>query len=144
MAINEDNKNKKSRYYIKENVSLTEYKLYAHVYDMTIVNIPRPMKYDPEIKILTTINIGKMNIADYYGELAENISDELFVKIRTVIQILYDHNIVFPDITGYNFIECGKKIWIVDFGHAYFDINPNHTFVEKFIAGHNGWNPEFK
>ena len=39
-------------YYIKENVSLKEYKLYKYVCDMNIVNIPRFYSYDKEKKIM--------------------------------------------------------------------------------------------
>jgi len=51
---------------------------------------------------------------------------------------------LYIDITGYNFIENDNKLWIIDFGHATYNYpRKMDEFVEKFLAGHNGWNPEF-
>jgi tRNA A-37 threonylcarbamoyl transferase component Bud32 len=132
-------------YYTKENVSLSEYRIHKYVYNLGIVNIPKIKTYDKKTKQMKMLRVGKMNVSDYYGELAEHIDDELFAKIRNIIQTLYDHNILYIDITGYNFIENNKKLWIIDFEHASYNY-PRKTdkFVEKFLAGHNGWNPEFK
>ena len=131
-------------YYTKENVSLTEYKIHKYVYNLHIVNIPKIKSYNKETKQLKMVRVGTMSISDYYGESAENIDDDLFTKIRNMIQTLYDHDILYVDITGYNFIENDKKLWIIDFEHATYNY-PRKTdeFVEKFLGGHNGWNPEF-
>ena len=90
------------------------------------------------------VRVGTMNVSDYYGESATHISDKLFDKIRNVVQTLYNHDILYIDITGYNFIENVNKLWIIDFEHATYN-HPRKTdpFVEKFLGGHNGWNPEF-
>ena len=95
-------------YYTKENVSLKEYKIHAYVYDLGIVNIPKIISYDKKTKQMKMVRVGTMNVSDFYGADAKDISEELFDKIRTVIQTLYDHNILYIDITGYNFIECGN------------------------------------
>jgi tRNA A-37 threonylcarbamoyl transferase component Bud32 len=131
-------------YYTKENVSLTEYKIHKYVYNLHIVNIPKIKSYNKETKQMKMVKVGTMNISDYYGESAENIGDDLFTKIRNMIQKLYDHDILYVDITGYNFIENDNKLWIIDFEHATYNY-PMKTdeFVEKFLKGHNGWNPEF-
>lgn len=131
-------------YYTKENVSLTEYKIHKYVYNLHIVNIPKIKSYNKETRQLKMVRVGAMSISDYYGESAENIDDDLFTKIRNMIQTLYDHDILYVDITGYNFIENDKKLWIIDFEHATYNY-PRKTdeFVEKFLEGHNGWNPEF-
>ena len=48
------------------------------------------------------------------------------------------------------FIEYENKLWIIDFEHATFcDYSRNKSiecggFIEKFMNGHNGWNPEFR
>jgi tRNA A-37 threonylcarbamoyl transferase component Bud32 len=132
-------------YYTKENVSLNEYKIHKYVYNLGIVNIPKIKSYDKKTKQMKMVRVGTMSVSDYYGELAEHIDDELFAKIRNIIRTLYEHDILYIDITGYNFIENDKKIWIIDFEHATYN-HPRKTdkFVEKFLAGHNGWNPEFK
>ena len=93
---------------------------------------------------MTLANINNMNISDWYGDSEKNIAPELFDKIRQIIKTLYDNNIIYPDITGYNFIECDNKLWILDFEHSYFKVNKKTQFVEKFIKGLNKWNPEFK
>ena len=131
-------------YYTKENVSLCEYKIHKYVYNLHIVNIPKIKSYNKQTKQMKMVRVGTMSVSDYYGETAEHISDELFARIRNIIQTLYDHDILYIDITGYNFIENDKKLWIIDFEHATYN-HPRKTdeFVEKFLEGHNGWNPEF-
>ena len=131
-------------YYTKENVSLCEYKIHKYVYNLDIVNVPKIKSYNKKTKKLKMVRVGTMSVSDYYGETAEHISDELFAKIRNIIQTLYDNDILYIDITGYNFIENDNKLWIIDFEHATYN-HPRKTdqFVEKFLEGHNGWNPEF-
>lgn len=131
-------------YYTKENVSLCEYKMHKLVYNLHIVNIPKIISYNKKTKQMKMVRVGTMNLSDYYGASAENIDNELFDKIRAIIKTLYDHDILYVDITGYNFIENSNKVWIIDFEHATYNY-PRKTddFVEKFLDGHNGWNPEF-
>ena len=131
-------------YYTKENVSLCEYKIHKYVYNLNIVNIPKIKSYNKKTKQMKMVRVGTMSVSDYYGDSAEHIDDDLFARIRNIIQTLYDHNILYIDITGYNFIETDKKLWIIDFEHATYN-HPRKTdeFVEKFLEGHNGWNPEF-
>ena len=128
-------------YYIKENVSLQEYEMQTYVYNSGIVNVPKIIDYDIETKQMKMVRVGVMNISDFYGEKSEDISVDLFERIRNIIMTLYENN-----ITGYNFIESDDKIWIIDFEHA-SHIFPTqitkNTFVEKFLNGFNGWNPEF-
>ena len=130
-------------YYIKENVSLKEYKMHVFVYGLGIVNTPKVVDYNKNTKQMKMIRVGKMNVSDFYGAEAQDISEELFAKIRSVIQTLYDHNILYIDITGYNFIETDNKLWIIDFEHATFNGKRKNKFVEKFLKGANEWNPEF-
>ena len=130
-------------YYTKENVSLKEYKIHAYVYDLHIVNIPKIIHYDKKTKQMKMVKVGTMNVSDFHGEKATDISKELFAQIRSVIQTLYDHNILYIDITGYNFIECENKLWIIDFEHAKYNAKRKNKFVEKFLEGANEWNPEF-
>lgn len=133
----------KNNYFIKENVSLKEYKTHNYVYNLGIVNMPKIIHYDKKTKQMTMEKINAMNISDFYGEEAKNISEELFHRIRTIIKTLYDNNILYIDITGYNFIEYDDKIWIIDFEHAKYNTKKNNKFVEKFLAGANEWNSEF-
>ena len=131
-------------YYTKENVSLCEYKIHKYVYNLHIVNAPKIKSYNKKTKQLKMVRVGTMSVSDYYGETAEHVGDELFARIRNIIQTLYDHDILYIDITGYNFIENDNKLWIIDFEHAtYNHPRKGDEFVEKFLEGHNGWNPEF-
>jgi tRNA A-37 threonylcarbamoyl transferase component Bud32 len=130
-------------YYTKENVSLKEYKIHAYVYDLGIVNIPKIISYDKNTKQMKMVRVGIMNVSDFYGANAIDISEELFAKVREVIQTLYDNNILYIDITGYNFIESENKLWIIDFEHAKFNAKQKNKFVERFLEGANEWNPEF-
>jgi tRNA A-37 threonylcarbamoyl transferase component Bud32 len=89
--------------------------------------------------------IDNMNLSDMYGEEDHMIDEYYFDEIRTIIKTLAENNIEYPDITGYNFIEYDKKIWIIDFEHAsIFKKNIKSSFVNKFIKGSNRWNPDFK
>jgi hypothetical protein len=85
-----------------------------------------------------------MNISDFYGENASDISEDLFDKIREIIKKLANHYIEYPDITGYNFIEYNNKLWIIDFEHSKIIKNDLDSFVQKFINGSNEWNPNFR
>jgi tRNA A-37 threonylcarbamoyl transferase component Bud32 len=135
-------------YYIKHNVSSKEYEMHKHVYLLGIVKTPEILAYDRDTKVMLMKKVNYMNVSDYYGENSDDIRPELFNKIRTIIKTLYDNNIVYPDITGYNFIEYNDEVWIIDFEHSNFKplISDADTddFVIKFINGTNKWNPRFK
>ena len=57
------------------------------------------------------------------------------------------HNIEYPDLTGYNFIEdTDGKVWIIDFGHSQM-MNTKHIDninIQNICNGYKKWNPEFK
>ena len=129
--------------YTKENVSPKEYKIHKYVYDLGIVNVPQIISYDKKTKQMKMVRIDAMNVSDFYGAEAENISEELFDTIRLVIQQLYDNNVLYIDITGYNFIEHDNKLWIIDFGDAMYNSKRKNKFLEKFLKGANEWNPAF-
>jgi tRNA A-37 threonylcarbamoyl transferase component Bud32 len=131
-------------YYIKHSVTLKEYEMHKHIQSLGIVNTPKILAYDRDTRIMLMERINYMNISDYYGENDTDITPELFARIREIIKTLYDNNVVYPDITGYNFIEYNKKIWIIDFEHAKFKPLVQDDFVVKFINGENKWNPRFK
>ena len=131
-------------YYIKQHVSLKEYEMHKHVHALGIVNTPKILAYDRETQFMLMEKVPHMNVSDYYGEKEIHITPALFKKIRSVIKTLYDNNVVYPDITGYNFIEYDNRIWIIDFEHANFKALLKDDFVVKFINGADKWNPRFK
>ena len=140
------NTNADQLYFIKRGVSLKEYEMHKHVSELGIVNTPKIIAYNRETNTMVMERINYMCVSDLYGETINNISDELFSKIREIIKTLWDNNIVYSDITGYNFIEYNNKIWIIDFEHSNFKPLVKDTFVERFISDskYKKWNPRFK
>ena len=135
--------------YIKKNVEIHEYIMHKYIYELNILNVPKIISYDYHNKILTMKKIDNISISDYYGEEIIQVPIITINKIRNIIKKLLDNNIVYPDITGYNFIEYSDKLWIIDFEHANFIDkinlkNNNYEFIINFINGLNSWNPEFK
>jgi tRNA A-37 threonylcarbamoyl transferase component Bud32 len=131
-------------YYIKHQVSLKEYEMHKHVHSLGIVNVPKILAYDRDTRIMLMERVNYMNVSDYYGEKDTDTSPELFGRIRKIIKTLYDNNVVYPDITGYNFIEYDENIWIIDFEHSNFKSLLRDDFVVEFINGATKWNPRFK
>jgi tRNA A-37 threonylcarbamoyl transferase component Bud32 len=89
-----------------------------------------------------------MSISDQFGTDISKIPKKIMNEIRETIKKIYDENIIYIDITGYNFIFYKKKIWIIDFEHCNtsdkFSIDDdNKLFVEDFINGLNKWNENF-
>ena len=150
--------------FIKENVSLREYKIYKYLDNMNFPFIPKLYRYDKISKQLTTQRIIGLSVADYYGEGAELVPTEIMTQIREIIVKLYNIGIIYPDITGYNFIIDKKsKVWIVDFEHCFYlntfkntndifddddddipDKSEHIQFVTRFaFYNENNWNTYF-
>lgn len=134
--------------FIKKNVERHEYLIQKMIYNMKIVNVPNIYHYDKKQKLMYMQKIGNMCLADQYGESFDLVPTDILEKIRNIIEHLYQNNIIYPDITGYNFIEYNKKIWIVDFQHAQHSIKRKNedddvVFVEKFIDGAKKWNNNY-
>ena len=138
--------------FVKQNVSFKEFMMHDFIYNLStvltdgILNVPKIINYDIDKQILTMEKINHMCVSDFYGENEKEIHEDLFNTIRSIIRVLYDNHIVYPDITGYNFIESDGKVWIIDFEHSDFKTHKKDTFVERFIKDetYNRWNPWFK
>ena len=134
-------------YFTKLNVDLHEYNMHNYIVHLNILNVPKIINYDSKTKIIQMEKISGMSVADFYGESFESVPNSIISQIRKIIQILKLNNIIYPDITGYNFIlDSDNNIWIIDFEHAKFGFvqSQSDNFVDSFIEGTNGWNPEFK
>ena len=120
--------------------------MHKYIQSLEIVNIPKIISYDLHNKIMIMEKIPNDCISNIYGENDEDIDAEIYNKIRKVIKRLYENDIEYPDITGYNFIEYKDKIWIIDFGDAKLIKEESELppFVLDFMNGLNEWNPEFK
>ena len=136
--------------YVKNNVSFKEFMMHDYIYNLSlssngILNVPQINDYDIDTQVMTMENVPHMCVSDFYGEDSENISPELFKEIRKVIRFLYDNHIIYPDVTGYNFIEYDNKLWIIDFEHSDFKTHQKNIYVEEFVEDdtYNKWNPWF-
>ena len=89
----------------------------SHIQSLEIVNLPKIIGYDLHNKTLTMERIPSDCISNIYGENDEDVDGEIYNKIRKIIKRLYENDIEYPDITGYNFIEYQNKLWIIDFEH---------------------------
>ena len=131
-------------YYVKENVKRNEFLLLKKAEDCGIP-VPVIVSYDEAEERLVMIKIPQMNIADFYGDNFTDVPTWITDEIRSIVLNLYLHNIEYPDITGYNFIEYANKVWVIDFGDAKeICSNGRDPFVTDFINGKDSWNPRFK
>ena len=112
--------------HIKQCVSFKEYYIHTELYKLSknysCLNVPKVISYNQDTETMTTICVGTSNVSDFYGEDDDKVPDRIFEAVRVIIQLLYDSGVVYPDITGYNFIESknkgNTKLWIFDFEHA--------------------------
>ncbi len=133
-----------SNMFVKQNVSFHEYNMHNYIYNLKILNVPKIINYDKHLKQMAMEKIPSMSISDYWGEQYEDIPDKVSDEVRQIIKTLQNHNITYPDITGYNFIHHNNKVWIIDFEHCYFDFEKSDGFVNEFVKGLKSWNPYFK
>ena len=135
----------KNTIYTKSNVEFHEYNMHNYIHNLDIVSVPKIINYNRQTKTMQMEQIPGMSVSDFYGEDFSAVPDNVTAQIRNIIQDLKSNNIIYPDLTGYNFIELNNTVWIIDFEHAYFGFNPaqSDTFVEEFLNGMESWNPEF-
>lgn len=97
--------------------------------------------------IIVMENLNSSCLADIYGDDPADIPIEIWEQIHEIIKTLYEKaNIEYIDITPYNFIEKENKVYIIDFGHAYYKNQHTKTnwFLQDFLDGLNEWNPDFR
>lgn len=94
---------------------------------------------------ITMEKIGTMCLADMYGDKAKDLPTHICSQIHHIIKTLYDEEgIEYIDITPYNFIEHNDKIYIIDFGDAYYKgTKPRNWFHKEFLEDPTAWNPDF-
>ena len=134
-------------YYIKRDVDDREYFMQQYVYQLNIVNVPQIIYYDEKNKIMIMKKVEGMNLSDQYGDNANDIPNEIFEQVVKIVRNLVLHNIEYPDLTGYNFIEdTNGKVWIIDFGHSkMMSSNQIHNIhIQNICNGDKKWNPDFK
>lgn len=139
-----------SETFTKYDVTLGEYNMHNYVlHRLTRPDyflVPSIISYDSGSQTMTMERISGMSVADFYGEDIICVPEHVLEKCRNIISKLWDYDIVYPDITGYNFIQDNNGlIWLIDFEHAYFFFDGDgDPFVRAFIGGLNSWNPDFR
>ena len=98
---------------------------------------------------ITMEKINGKTLFEKYSDDPSDIPKWVWDEIRHILTILYeDEGIEYIDITPYNFmIDNNNKIWIIDFGHAFYtDSNKRiNWFLSEFIYDQvNEFNPDFK
>jgi tRNA A-37 threonylcarbamoyl transferase component Bud32 len=90
-------------------------------------------------------HLDELCLADMYGESIKDIPEIILKKIYDIlVQIYLECDIAYLDVTPYNFIEKGNKIWIIDFGDARKAPDKDWWLQETFENGAiTQWNPEF-
>lgn len=92
--------------------------------------------------------IKAQTLFERFGDETTDIPDWVWFEMRRIVTLLYtEEGIEYIDITPYNFmIDVNDKIWIIDFGHAYYtDVSrPINWFLTEFIYEEvKNFNPDF-
>lgn len=104
---------------------------------------PKIHRIDGNVVQMDTV--GGLCLADQYSDDPKKIPKRVWQEIHRILSILFEREgIEYIDITSYNFIEDTEgKIWIIDFGHAYYTKGEVNWFLKEFLDGEFGWNPDF-
>lgn len=142
-------------------VSVRESKMYQYLNTLDLPFIPKFYGYDKKSCILSTRRIHGHCLADKYGDCYDDLPEHVKLKTKEIIIELYKYGVVYPNVTGYNFIEdVNKKIWLVNFKYSFgvnnykqgfeddesdiVDYKEHVLFVKKFCFEHEtSWNPYF-
>lgn len=141
--------------FVKNAVLPHENDMHTRIHDLFIdsnINVPKPIAYSANKKALTMELIKGMSLSDWYGEKFEDVEREnpdAVAEVRRIVRTLHQAGIVYPDITGYNFMieEASGNMWIIDFEHAAVVGAVDDTFVRQFMraeGGVNSWNSDFE
>lgn len=111
---------------------------------------PKIQKIDGDVVQMDTVE--GMCLADLYTDDPSKISNGIWFQIESILTTLFEmEGIEYVDITSYNFMEDNSgKVWIVDFGHAYYTRGEKgeeaeNWFLRSVLNGESGkaWNPDF-
>ena len=99
---------------------------------------------EDDLSILAMERIDGKTIYELYGDDATHVPKMLWKQIYRIVETLYNQGISYIDITSYNFLVKDSKVYIIDFGHAYWneEKGPN-WFLKEFLDGEVSWNPDF-
>ncbi len=105
-----------------------------------------------EKAILEMEDLKAPNLYEVFGEDPLDVPGQVWEQIWTILNTLFvEEGIEYVDITPYNFLIRHGKVWIIDFGHAYYckkgAKEPANWFLREFLIGKGGiqkWNPDFR
>ena len=135
-------------YFIKHNVEHHEFLMHHYVYYLHILNVPKIYEYDSIQKILVMESINGKNLSHNWGEKATDVPHELFQKVIEIVRTLMKHQILYPDLTGYNFVQDSEtygKVWLIDFEHSSLMKSKkiDNIHILNIYNGNQVWNPDF-
>ena len=136
-------------YFVKENVDKHEVFMHKYIYGLKIegIHVPKPVMYNKSTRQFVMAKIDGMSVSDMYGDNIEDVPDNLYKQIREIMMNLVDHNIQYPDFTGYNFVldnNVPDKIWLIDFEHTVPGDCTDNEFIMGIYWGAKSWNDEYK
>jgi tRNA A-37 threonylcarbamoyl transferase component Bud32 len=110
-------------------------------------NILEYTKYPDRYEIVMEL-IDAPCLAAEYSDDPKKIPQRIWEEIYTILVTLYEREgIEYIDFTGYNFIEKGGKVYIIDFGDARYAATDKgeacNWFLADFLQGEYTWNPDF-
>lgn len=139
----------------KSGVSSKEYRMHALAYNLCthpmyrkLIKIPRPYEYTELSQTMRTQRIYGKTIKEIYGEKWSDVPPKIQTQIKHTIIILWDNDIIYPNICPDSFVLYNDQIWITNFAHSFIfqkTHSANTTFyIKSFIANKiNDWNPDF-
>jgi tRNA A-37 threonylcarbamoyl transferase component Bud32 len=105
--------------------------------------------FDDDKCVIEMEDLGDECVFDNYGDDPAVVPEDIWNKIRHILNTLLEEEAIeYVDISPYNFIEKDGKMYVVDFGDAYYSdekIGDGYIneFLDDFLDGDNEWNPDF-
>ena len=105
--------------------------------------------FDDDKCVIEMEDLGDECVFDNYGDDPADVPEHIWVEIRHILdKLLEEEAIEYVDISPYNFIEKDGKMYVVDFGDAYYSDEKKgdgyiDEFLDDFLDGENEWNPDF-
>ena len=74
--------------FVKRNVTLHEYEMHKLIYELDIVNVPRPISYDFGTSTLVMERIDNLDISNMYGDDINLVPKDIVSCVRMIIRTL--------------------------------------------------------
>jgi tRNA A-37 threonylcarbamoyl transferase component Bud32 len=106
--------------------------------------VPPVVSYDVARGELAMRRVAGMSVSNWFGEEDGDTPHEVYEKARGLHRQLVTAGISYPDITGYDLMldETNGELTLVDFERS--ERAAPCEFMRRFLAGHDGWNPDFR